>query len=57
MFLKDDDYSILIEKWFIDFFLKYFIVVGFIGNLGFSIGIIGVKFGFCVIVYMFGDVK
>lgn len=52
----DDDYLWLVEVDCWVFFVCYWIVVGFIGNLGFFIGIIGVVLGFQVSVYMFVDV-
>lgn len=56
-FIEEDSYVFLVEEWCKKLFFFYFIVVGFIGNLGLSIGIISVVFGFNVIVYMLVDVK
>lgn len=50
-----DNYSILTESRFRDFFGKYSIAVGATGNRRLSIGIMGAKFGFQVAVHMSAD--
>lgn len=53
----EDDYSILCDDRFKEFFKHYTIQVGSTGNLGLSIGTISAKIGFKVIVHMSSDAK
>ena len=54
---SDEDYKRFGDKDFVAFYSKYTIQVGSTGNLGLSIGVIGAKLGFKVIVHMPFDSK
>lgn len=48
----DEDYAIMAEPYFRQFFDQFYLVVGSTGNLGLSVGITGAALGFKTIVHM-----
>ena len=54
---EDEDYAILADARFKTFYSQYTLIVGSTGNLGISIGTIGAKLGFQVVVHLSIDAK
>ncbi|MBH0329508.1 serine ammonia-lyase [Brevibacillus brevis] len=57
MLTMDDSYEMIDSERFRQIFSQYSIAVGSTGNLGLSIGIMGARMGFNVIVHMSADAK
>ncbi|AIC93715.1 D-serine ammonia-lyase [Shouchella lehensis] len=57
MLSKEESYVKLLEPVYRDVLSRYTIIVGSTGNLGLSIGVMGAKLGFNVIVHMSSDAK